>query len=97
MGGAQHAGQSKKKRRYTTRSSITLSALTSSKRPSYIYAFTPRHPQGVKVLQLGADEGIVERWMTVDNTLWLSTQDFRDPKHRKSFAFSLDLHKVLAD
>jgi len=65
--------------------------------PSYIYAFTPRHPEGVKVLQLGTDDGIVDRWMTIDKTLWLSTQDFRDPKHRKSFAFSLDLHNVLGD
>jgi hypothetical protein len=65
--------------------------------PSHIYAFTPRNPDGVKVLQLGAEDGIVGRWMTLDKTMWLSTQDFRDPKHRKSFAFSLDLHNVLGD
>ncbi|HTU60918.1 MAG TPA: hypothetical protein VMF89_20840 [Polyangiales bacterium] len=65
--------------------------------PSFIYAFTPRHPDGVKVMQLGADDGIVDRWMTLDKTLWLSTQDFRDPKQRKSSTFSLDLHTVLGD
>jgi hypothetical protein len=77
--------------------SLRVSAEVYYGAPSYIYAFTPRHPDGVKVLQLGANEGIVDRWMTLDKTLWLSTQDYRDPKQRKSFAFSLDLHNVLGD
>jgi hypothetical protein len=59
--------------------------------PGHIYAFSPKHRQPAEVLRLSAADGVVESWLTHENTLWLATQDFRDRKHIKSYAMSLDL------
>lgn len=75
---------------------IRLAAEVYYNTPGRIYAFTPQHPEGVDVMQLSADDGVVDSWMVQAKTLWLATQDFRDRKHTKSYVFSLDLQKLLA-
>jgi hypothetical protein len=62
--------------------------------PGHVYAFSPQHPQGAEVLRLSAADGVVESWLAHEKTLWLATQDFRDRKHIKSYAMSLDLGKL---
>lgn len=79
---------------YTGRQRLAADVYYST--PGHIYAFSSAHPQGVPVLQLSAADGVVERWQTNDNTLWLATQDFRDRKQPKSYVMSLDIRKLFS-
>lgn len=63
--------------------------------PAHIMLFNAKYPQGTEVLQLGADDGVIQRWTVLQNTLFLATQDYRDRKNAKSYTMSLDLRNVL--
>lgn len=61
----------------------------------HLLLFSPRHPQGLEVLSLGLDDGNIERWAMVGQTLWLETVDARNIAKPASFVWSLDLAKAL--
>jgi hypothetical protein len=61
----------------------------------HLLLFSPRFPQGLEVLNLGLDDGNVERWAMVGRTLWLETVDARRIEKPAAFVWSLDLSKVL--
>ncbi len=60
----------------------------------HIVVFSPTHPQGLEVLELGIDDGNVAEWRVKDKVLWLTTLDPRLEKPKKRF-WSLDLSRVL--
>lgn len=57
--------------------------------------FSPRHPHGLKLLDLALAEGNVRRWGLVGKTLWLQTEDLRARGKGGEFIWSLDLSRVL--
>lgn len=61
----------------------------------HLLLFSPRRPLGLEVLSLGLDDGNVERWAMVGQTLWLETVDARNIAKPVTFVWSLDLAKVL--
>jgi len=61
----------------------------------HLLLFSPRHPQGLEVLNIGNDDGSVVRWAVVGKTLWLDTLDSRKRDEPVQFVWSLDLSKVL--
>ena len=62
---------------------------------NHIRLFSTSHPEGLKVLKLGIDQGNIQDWMLRDKTLYLHTQDNRDNTSPKNMFWSLDLSKVL--
>jgi hypothetical protein len=44
----------------------------------HLLLYSPRHPQGLEVLSLGLDDGNIERWTMVGQTLWIKTVDARN-------------------
>ncbi len=60
----------------------------------HLLLFSPRHPDGLAIVQLGLDDGNVRRWGMVGKTLWLQTSDDRGDAARE-FIWSLDLGRVL--
>jgi len=69
---------------------IRLKAERYVREYDHVMLFSPRHPQGLEVLKLGLDDGNVASWFVTAKTLWLETEDRRDPKLPRRF-WSLDL------
>ncbi len=61
----------------------------------HLLLYSPRHPQGLEVLSLGLDDGNIERWTMVGQTLWIKTVDARNIDKPVAFVWSLDLAKAL--
>lgn len=62
---------------------------------NHLALFSPEHPNGLELLQLGIDQGNIERFFVQGKTLYLQTVDARDSKQPKRFNWSLDLSRVL--
>lgn len=75
--------------------SIRLAPEVYYNTPSHLRLFTPQHPQGLDVLQIGAADGGIERWAVIDKTLWIKSRDPRERGRPKDFVWSLNLEKVL--
>lgn len=74
---------------------VRVAAETYANSRDHLVLFSPRHPQGLKVLDLSLDDGNVRRWGTVGKTLWLETEDIRPRGQPARFVWSLDLSRVL--
>lgn len=61
----------------------------------HLLLYSPRHPDGLEVLDLALADGNVRRWGLVGRTLWLETADPRVGGEKGSFVWSLDLARVL--
>lgn len=62
-----------------------------------IVLFSDNHPQGIEILKLSIDDGNVKEWQVIDKKLLLHTVDNREHKDPKTYFWSLDLSKVLAN
>lgn len=62
---------------------------------NHVFLVSPSYPNGVEVLRLGIDVGNIKQWQVRDKTLYMQTEDTRNPKQHKVGYWSLDLSKVL--
>jgi hypothetical protein len=74
---------------------VRVAAETYARGREHLLLFSPRHPQGLEVLDLALADGNVRRWGLVGKTLWLETEDIRARGKPNGFVWSLDLSRVL--
>jgi len=74
--------------------SVRLGAERYVNRFDHLVLFSPRHPTGLEVAQIGIDDGNVRDWHFARGKLWLHTSDDRGDAPR-TFDWSLDLSHVL--
>ncbi len=74
---------------------VRVAAETYARGREHLWLFSPRHPQGLEVLDLALADGNVRRWGLVGKTLWLETEDLRARGKGAGFVWSLDLSRVL--
>ena len=64
---------------------------------NHLVLYSPDNPQGVEVLKVGIDMGNVTSWFVNDKTLFMQTQDNRNPRAPKIGYWSLDLSRLMAE
>lgn len=74
---------------------VRVAAEVYARGREHLLLFSPRHPQGLEVLDLALADGNVRRWGLVGKTLWLETEDIRTRGKPGGFVWSLDLSRVL--
>lgn len=75
--------------------SIRLAPEVYYNTPTHLRLFSSRHPQGIELVKLSAEDGSVGRWTVIDKTLWLDAWDIREKHQPKALIWSLNLGKVL--
>ena len=64
---------------------------------NHLVLFSPDNPQGVEVLKVGIGMGNVTKWFVNDKTLFMQTQDNRNPRDPKIGYWSLGLSKLMPE
>lgn len=62
---------------------------------NHVLLFSPEYAEGLEVLTLGIDDGNVDEWRVVGDTLYLRTVDRRDAENHRVHHWALDLSAVL--
>ncbi len=74
---------------------VRIAAEVYARGREHLVLYSPRHPQGLEVLDLALADGNVRRWGMVGQTLWLQTEDLRARGKGGTFVWSLDLARAL--